>query len=856
MKYKGFLKSIKYNHSILFVCLFGLIIVLFTFGILSYSLITSHIINKDIKNIERLSVHYEQTIETLLGTRWNALEKIGEHLRLHGRKNTRGMLEDLGFCKCLLDCTRLSLVSNTGTILNSNLIVSKDINFAKICAEHNDKFVFRKVNNIANVEGIGEILIVGIKIADYKIDDIVYKYLVARLDIDSIEKDLKVNEYVGGGYSAVIDNAGDYIVSINRNYNAKTIDNFFENLSTYTLQKGYTPQKVQELILQEKQFSFVIKKKQKQVIFCLPMQSMQWYFVVFIPYEVFIARSMSLVKIVITLISIMLVLILLAIALIIQHTLRNFVAEKKHHHELATALTLAEQANRAKTVFLNNMSHDIRTPMNAIIGFTTLALSHIDNKERVSDYLNKISQSSSHLLSLINDVLDMSRIESGKLSLEEKRENLAEILHNIRNIVQADIKAKQLELFMDTIDVYCENVYCDKLRVTQVLLNIISNAIKFTPPGGSVSICISQHDIKQGVANYEFNIKDTGIGMNANFISTMFEPFARERNSTVSGIQGTGLGLSITKNIVDLMKGSIKVNSTEGKGTEFVVTLPLRLCENVEEVQTISCLEGLRALVADDDSRSCQSVTRMLRQIGMKSDWTMYGKEAVIRTEEAAKLGEPFHVCIIDWLMPDMNGVETARRIRKAVGASTPIIILSAYDWSQIEDEAKDAGVSGFVSKPLFLSDLRRILLDVCSPQSRQVQLEEHKARFIGRRLLLVEDNEFNREIASEVLKNEGFVVDIAENGKVAVDIISESRPGWYDAILMDIQMPIMDGYEASRSIRALANPALAHIPIIAMTANAFDEDKMAAFAAGMDAHIGKPIDISVLLSTLQKAIK
>ncbi|MDE7245116.1 MAG: response regulator, partial [Oscillospiraceae bacterium] len=518
------------------------------------------------------------------------------------------------------------------------------------------------------------------------------------------------------------------------------------------------------------------------------------------------------------------------------------------------ALDLAEQANRAKTTFLNNMSHDIRTPMNAIIGFTALAASHINDTAQVRDYLTKIGQSSSHLLSLINDVLDMSRIESGKMVIDEKPENLAELLQNIRNIIQTDIHAKQLALYVDAVNVTDEDIYCDKLRLNQILLNLLSNAMKFTPAGGSISLRLIEKEQKRaGWGDYEIRVRDTGIGMSEEFAATIFEPFTREQTSTVSGIQGTGLGMSITKNIVDMMNGTITVHSEKGKGTEFVVSLSFSLQDKDRKAEPIAAFAGVHALVVDDDMDTCQSVSQMLCQAGFQAEWTVYGKEAVARTREALETGDRFGFYMIDWQMPDQNGLETVRHIRKLAGKEVPVILMTAYDWGELEAEAKEAGVTALVSKPLFPSALNRTLRKLCGERAEEAPQEESEVSFEGRRLLLVEDNELNREIATELLQDWGFLIETAENGQEAVDAVKNSSPGYFDAVLMDIQMPVMNGYEASQAIRKLEDPALAEILIIAMTANAFKEDQEAALNAGMNAHVGKPIDIPVLLDTLRQ---
>ena len=533
-------------------------------------------------------------------------------------------------------------------------------------------------------------------------------------------------------------------------------------------------------------------------------------------------------------------------------------ADKQINQALSDAVAAAETANRAKSTFLSNMSHDIRTPMNAIIGFTTLALSNIDDKERVKDYLAKTLASSNHLLSLINDVLDMSRIESGKIHLEEVEVNLSDVLHDLKTIVSGQIYAKQLELYMDATDVTDEDVYCDKTRLNQILLNLLSNAIKFTPAGGTVSVRVRQLAGKvHGCGQYEFRIKDNGIGMSPEFAKKIFEPFERERTSTVSRIQGTGLGMAITKNIVDMMGGTIEVQTSQGKGSEFIICLPMRTQDEHRPVEKITELEGLKALVVDDDFNTCDSVTKMLVKVGMRAEWTLSGKEAVLRARQSIEMSDVYHAYIIDWRLPDMNGIEVTRQIR-SLHDDTPIIILTAYDWSDIEVEAKAAGVTAFCSKPMFMSDLRETLMSALGQKltdASQELLPEEDADFKDRHILLVEDNELNREIAQEILREYGFRVDTAENGAVAVEKVRTAAPGSYDLVLMDVQMPVMDGYTATRQIRALEDPALAGIPILAMTANAFDEDRRNAMESGMNGFLSKPIVIGDLVQELHKIL-
>ena len=533
--------------------------------------------------------------------------------------------------------------------------------------------------------------------------------------------------------------------------------------------------------------------------------------------------------------------------------------EKKINQDLEDAVSAAQSANRAKSTFLSNMSHDIRTPMNAIIGFTTLAAANADHAEKVKEYLAKILASSNHLLSLINDVLDMSRIESGKIRLEETEVNLADILHDLRTIISGQIHAKQLELYMDIMDVTDEDVYCDKTRLNQVLLNLLSNAIKFTAPGGMVSVRVAQlHNAPEGKGMYEVRVKDTGIGMSEEFAKRIFDPFERERTSTVSRIQGTGLGMAISKNIIDMMGGTIEVYTEQGKGTEFVIRLTFRLQSERRSVETIKELEGLKGLVVDDDFNTCDSVTKMLLRVGMRAEWTVSGREAVLRAKQSIEINDAFHAYIIDWQLPDLNGIEVTRQIRR-LGDQTPIIILTAYDWTDIEVEAKAAGVTAFCSKPMFMSDLRDALLTALGQEEKNSEnalpAVDEPDDFKDKKLLLVEDNELNREIAVEILGSYGFHITTAKNGAEGLEMVAASKPGDFDLVLMDIQMPVMDGYEATQRIRALEDPALAGIPILAMTANAFDEDRKAAAVCGMDGFLSKPIDVEEVIQALKHVL-
>ena len=523
---------------------------------------------------------------------------------------------------------------------------------------------------------------------------------------------------------------------------------------------------------------------------------------------------------------------------------------------LERALMQAEAANKAKTMFLSNMSHDIRTPMNAIIGFTNLALNSLNDVVLVKNYLEKTVVSSTHLLSLINDILDMSRIESGKIVLEDVNCSLSEIMHDLNTIILGEANAKRQKLYMDTFNIENENVICDKLRLHQVLINLLSNAVKFTPVGGHIHVLVRQNASDGKTGSYEFHVKDDGIGMSSEFLKVLYEPFERERTSTLSKTQGTGLGMSITKKIVDMMGGTIDVVSAPGKGTEYIVHLTLKIQEPMVDLTDLQSLQNARALVVESDYNACSSASRLLNRLGMRAEWTMYGNEAVLRVEESSKRGEPYSVVIVDCAMLDMSSIDVVRQICSVPENGHPIVIMTAYDWADFEKEARDAGVSGFMSKPLFLSELRDVLARAIGTVSTVYPKDDEETfDFTGKKILLVEDNELNREIAQNVLENMGFSVDSAEDGSVALAMLKDVTPGFYDLILMDMQMPVMDGLECARQIRAADSEYLLNVPIVAMTANAFEEDRKAALDAGMNEHVAKPIDMTKLKKILKKFV-
>ncbi|WP_160708202.1 response regulator [Enterorhabdus sp. P55] len=529
--------------------------------------------------------------------------------------------------------------------------------------------------------------------------------------------------------------------------------------------------------------------------------------------------------------------------------------ENQLRASLEEALILAQSANAAKSTFLSNMSHDIRTPMNAIVGLTAIAHSHLDDPIRVKECLSRITTSSKHLLGLINDVLDMGKIESGKMSLNEEPFSFPDLIGEFVTIVQPQARAKKLRFDVVIGNIEREMVIGDTMRINQVLMNLAGNAVKYTEEGDVVRISVSEEpSLQPGFNNYRFVVHDTGIGMDAEFLERIFDPFEREGNDKTPFIEGTGLGMSITKNIVDLMGGTITVESQPGVGSTFTVVIPLRPYDEAAEELDVSCLEGIRVLVVDDDRDVLENTKNVLDGFGMRGDCSATGNEAVSLTAQAFADGDGYEAIIVDWIMPGMDGLETIRQIRDKVGDATPIVLVSAYDWTEIEEEASQAGVSAFVSKPLFRSRLYHVLRAVCVDggveEVAHGSLSKHP---LSGRVLLVEDNELNREIATELIEQLGAEVECACDGEEAVSMTRDAEEGHYQLIFMDWQMPRLDGIEATRAIIAYEQQmGRAHVPIVAMTANAFNEDRRRALEAGMDGFMAKPINLAELERNLR----
>ena len=690
--------------------------------------------------------------------------------------------------------------------------------------------------------------------------------LVASLPTSYFTSTLALDVDTSMVYSFIIQKDGAFVLRTSDAFR----ENYFERVQTrYENDLEEKEQYIEDLkVAMEKGedlSSECILDGETRQVYCTPLAYSEWYLLTFMPYT-------SLDEVINTFLTRWMFLILgvsvAAMGVLLFVFVRYFQMNKLQLQELEQsrqeaeearktaeqAQQEAEQASKAKSEFLSNMSHDIRTPMNAIVGMTTIATANINNKDQVYNCLKKIALSSKHLLGLINDVLDMSKIESGKMTLSCEQVSLREVMNSIVSIVQPQVKAKRQSFDVSIHDISTENVYCDSVRLNQVLLNLLSNAIKFTPDGGTIHIALYEEQSPKGeeYVRIHIQVKDSGIGMSPEFMAHMFDAFSREDSRRVRRTEGTGLGMAITKYIVDAMEGTIEVNSVQGEGTEFRITLDM---EKAEAQEADMVLPPWNMLVVDDDAQLCKSAVDSLKSIGIHADWTHDGEDAIRRVVERAGRPDNYQIILLDWKLPGIDGLETARRIRQSLGSNVPILLISAYDWSEIEADAREAGINGFISKPLFKSTLYHGLKPFLDPGEEEDTTQLKKSSDLsGRRVLLAEDNELNWEIANELLSELGLELDWAETGQVCVDKFLASEPGTYNAVLMDLRMPVMDGYEATRRIRTSGRPD-AELPIIAMTADAFAEDAKHCLEAGMNAHVAKPIDVQEVARLLSKYI-
>ena len=676
--------------------------------------------------------------------------------------------------------------------------------------------------------------------------------LVAGLPMSHLESALVLEEENSMVYSHIIRKDGKFVVRTGEAFRDNYFDRLRETISNNNQKNPETyVEEVQEAMQAEEEYSaLLIVDDTHRHIYCAPLCNSEWYLVSIMPYGVLDDAILHLSderqKTMVTAGGIILAALLVIFALYYRLTQQQL-------RELEKAEKAATSANKAKSEFLSSMSHDIRTPMNGIVGMTAIAIANVHDMARVQDCLKKISLSSRHLLGLINDVLDMSKIESGKLSLNIDILSLRDVMENIVNIVQPQIKEKRQHFDIFIQDIESEEVCCDGVRLNQILVNLLSNAIKFTPEEGTINVYLFQEESPKGsdYVRCHFRVRDNGIGMSPEFQKKIFETFSRE-DTKVQKIEGTGLGMAITKFIVSMMGGTIEVESEQGKGSEFHVIIDFERA-TIQEVDMV--LPSWRLLVVDNNEDLCRSATSALKEIGVQAEWVLDGEKALRKIEENHKRNTDYEIVLLDWKMPGMSGLETTRGIRKIVGDELPILIISAYDWSEIEDEARAAGVQGFISKPLFKSNLYLGLsryVEGAPDEDEQVNALEEERDFGGLRILLAEDNDLNWEIAEDILTDVGFEVEWAENGKICVEKFEQSAPGYYDAVLMDIRMPVMNGYDAAKAIRAL-NRADARLPIIAMTADAFSEDIQRCLECGMNEHVAKPIDIEKLMKLLKR---
>ncbi len=653
--------------------------------------------------------------------------------------------------------------------------------------------------------------------------------------------------YNDTGFSYVVDQDGEILIRSQHRNSNRTFQNLFDIIDL----QGNDAQAVasfRSALAEGKRGVARFRYQKEDYVFCyVPMESAAgWYVVSIIPNSVIMEQANVIIQdsqILMLLIAIC-ILVLTAFFLVYRDsTSRVLAAEEK-------ARKAAESANAAKSRFLSNMSHDIRTPMNAIIGMTKLASDHAGEPDKVQEYLKNIDSSGQLLVGLINDILDLSKIESGKMTLNNDNASLEKLLANLVSIMQPTVAKKGQKFDIRLHGIQHETLCFDSLRLNQVLLNLLSNAVKFTPPGGAIGVDVTERPSpRAGYSHFTFHVADTGIGIQPEFLKDVFQSFTREQDSRVNKTEGSGLGMAITKMIVDMMEGTVAVRSTPGKGTTFTVDVDLLLAPEAP-LEPLPCL---RVLAADDDPATCRSAEEFLRELGMQADVTGGGRDAVDKALAAHAEGRDYDLILLDWKMPDLNGLDAVREIRRQTGREIPVIVFSAYDWARIAPEALAAGVDGFVQKPFFKSTLSRCIRHYVLHEEGLPQPQGEDVQLTGRHILLAEDNELNQEIARELLESAGAQLEIVGDGKACVERFSQTVPGAFDLILMDIQMPIMNGYEAARRIRALPRPDARTIPIFAMTADAFAEDIAAAKEAGMDSHLAKPLDIPAMLLEIQK---
>lgn len=849
MKGKSIGKSIK---LFLFVSSIGLIIL----GFVVFSWMGMEMSNKSEAAVDEISDIYMSEMSSQLQKKFEAvidlylaqLDGVIKRVEAEEFDYKRSLRQELELFAEIRDFKFMGLYTEEG---DCDLIYGEPVKVS-----NQDEF-FRMIGNddtriSSGVNASGEKFFLLGKTVDYPMKDgNISDALVVGVPVDTLENMLALDEKEAILFSHIIAEDGDFIIRSGEAYR----DSYFERiLAEFEVTKGKTPEQyaeeIKDAIVKKEDYSTAVTVKGgKQHLYLTSLSHSEWYLLSIMPDgrldDAVKRMGDARQRIMLTAGGIM-----LAAAFII--FIMYYKMSQKQMAELNEARKEAVRANRAKSEFLSSMSHDIRTPMNGIVGMTAIAQANIGDTLRVRDCLGKIALSSKHLLGLINDVLDMSKIESGKLSLNMQLVSLRDTMNNIVNIAQPQVKAKDQHFDVFIQNVQTENVICDNVRLSQVLINLLSNAVKFTPEKGEVNVYMEQEDSPKGseYVRCHFRVKDNGIGMTPEFQQEVFEKFVRERKEQVDKTEGSGLGMAITKAIVDLMDGTIELVSAPNQGSDFHIILDFERAD-VQEEDMI--LPPWKMLVVDDDEDLCHSVVSSLKEIGIDAEWASDGRTAVKMVENRHLKNDGYQIVLLDWKMPDMNGLEAAKKMRKHLGDNVPILIISAYDWSDIEEEAREAGAQGFISKPLFKSNLFLGLKPyMIGLEEEKPVKEEKQMQFSGKRILLAEDNDLNWEIAEAILSEVGFWLERAENGKICVEKFNQSEVNFYDIILMDIRMPVMNGYEATQNIRALERED-AGLPIIAMTADAFSEDIQRSKECGMNEHIAKPLDVNQLMQVLDR---
>ena len=833
-----------------FICLIVLCIGVFFWGAFTMSQRSEASIS-EIGTIymTEMNRQLQQKFAAIIELRLSQVKGITERTSQEGSVFGADMKEEMALSASVREFTYLAIYSEDGlcdVIYGDPVEIVDQDRFLSVLGEGENM-----VTNGTALNG-ERLLIMGISSAyDMAEDGETGAALVAGLPMTYLQEAMVLDDKNSLMYSHVIHADGSYVIRTGDAYRESYFDRMREQYGEVNGKSGgaYAEELQAAIARQEEYSALVAMDGVHNHIYCSPLPFSDWYLVSVMPFGTLDDEVNNLGnQRVHTMTGACAVIMVAFITIFILY----YRVSQRQMREMNEAKAEAVRANRAKSEFLSNMSHDIRTPMNGIVGMAAIATTNIDDKPRVQDCLRKITLSSKHLLGLINDVLDMSKIESGNLSLNINQLSLRETMDNIVNIVQPQIKARgqHFDIFIQRVET--EEVYCDSIRLNQILINLLSNAIKFTPEEGYINVYLDQEPSPRGEAyvRCHFRVKDNGIGMDREFQEHIFDTFSREKSANVDKIEGTGLGMAITKSIVDVMDGDIELISSPGKGSEFHITLDMERAEVKEEDMI---LPPWRMLVVDNNEDLCLSAVSTLKEIGIEAEWATDGATAVEMVKNRHMRGDDYEIVLLDWKMPGMDGLATLKEIRRYLGEATPILIISAYDWGDIEDEAKAAGAQGFISKPLFKSNLYLGLRHFAGVEEQEEeQPEKSLHEFAGKRILLAEDNDLNWEIAEEILTEAGFEVERAENGKVCVEFFERSALEYYDIILMDIRMPVMSGYEAAEGIRALPRPD-SNLPIIAMTADAFSDDIKHCLDCGMNEHVAKPIDVDRLTQILKK---